>query len=391
MNEARAIEGRNVSSTTVNGAANALRNLDVLRGLLATYVVFGHARWLLWTGHQAFMHGAHPLWATALAYASSALRFPHEAVMVFFVLSGFFIHLRAAERLSAGKPSAFNTLDYLKRRAHRLAPPYLFALLLTVVCDSIGRHAYPALYAASTGNALLDENFRHMGYSAASVIPAVVMLPSSLDWHFGTNGPLWSLAFEVVYYLLYPVWLLLRRRGPGIAYGAGLALGLLAPAFPKLGFLGDVLHLYPVWLAGAATGELFCGRVLNTRRVVAGLLAAIAATAAMQCAHSPYSLLITYVTLGAAFVAIFTILPLAQQTRPFRWLEQLGVRSYSIYICHFPVLALIAARQFSLHGGRPAHGWLAIAGAIAALAVCCIGFELCEKHFLHSRLRVNPR
>lgn len=377
-------------NASVSDSASALRNLDVLRGVLAIYVVFGHARWLLWTGHQTFMHGAHPLWARALAYASSGFRFPHEAVMVFFVLSGFFIHLRAAELLASAKPMAFSAPDYLRRRLHRLAPPYLFALLLTVVCDFVGRHAYPVLYAAATGDALLDENFRHMGYSAAAVLPAAILLPSSLHWHFGTNGPLWSLAFEVVYYLFYPVWLRVRQTGPVVAYGAGLALGVLAPAFSQLGFLGEVLHLYPVWLAGAAVGELFCTRRLAAGRIAIGLTACVAAVLALRSGFPTFSLLVAYVALGAAFVTIFAMLRLSQDTRAFRVLEQLGVRSYTIYICHFPVLALIAARQFALCGGRPVHGWLAMGGALGALAICWTGFELCEKHFLHSRLRLDP-
>jgi len=38
-----------------------LRSLDVLRGLVATYVLLGHARWLLWTGHAAWIKLQHSL------------------------------------------------------------------------------------------------------------------------------------------------------------------------------------------------------------------------------------------------------------------------------------------------------------------------------------------
>ncbi len=40
--------------TTAHDRSN-LRALDALRGFLATYVVLGHARWLLWCGNAAFM------------------------------------------------------------------------------------------------------------------------------------------------------------------------------------------------------------------------------------------------------------------------------------------------------------------------------------------------
>ena len=77
-----------------------LRALDALRGLLAVYVLAGHARWLLWTGHREWLASAPAAWELPLGYSSAMLRYGHEAVMVFFVLSGFFIHLRAAEQFA---------------------------------------------------------------------------------------------------------------------------------------------------------------------------------------------------------------------------------------------------------------------------------------------------
>jgi peptidoglycan/LPS O-acetylase OafA/YrhL len=103
-----------------------LRSLDALRGLLACYVVFGHARWLLWAGFSEWNEHTHHFWANAMAYASASLRYGHEAVMVFFVLSGFFIHLRTAQRIAVDRPATLNTADYARRRIHRLLVPYLF-------------------------------------------------------------------------------------------------------------------------------------------------------------------------------------------------------------------------------------------------------------------------
>jgi peptidoglycan/LPS O-acetylase OafA/YrhL len=67
--------------------------------------------------------------------------------MIFFVLSGFFIHLRAAESDRTTTPSA---TAFYRRRAHRLGAPYAFALLVTIVLDAVGRAVWPALYHAAT-------------------------------------------------------------------------------------------------------------------------------------------------------------------------------------------------------------------------------------------------
>ena len=56
--------------------------------------------------------------------------------MVFFVLSGFFIHFRYAEPQSAAQ---FTSGAFYRRRWHRLAPPNFFALAVTLVCDLIDR------------------------------------------------------------------------------------------------------------------------------------------------------------------------------------------------------------------------------------------------------------
>src|SRR5688572_6013586 len=132
----------------------SLRNLDVLRGLLALYVVFTHARWLLWQGHSAFMAQPHAAWEKALAYGAGGFKYGHLAVMVFFALSGFFIHLRMAQKFADGVSSPhLGTVEYLKRRAWRILPVYYFALGLTLIFDLIGRAWYPMLYQAATPDA----------------------------------------------------------------------------------------------------------------------------------------------------------------------------------------------------------------------------------------------
>src|SRR5919205_40528 len=119
--------------------AGSLLFLDGLRGLAALYVVAGHARWLLWEGYsEGFL--AHPGQYTGLGkllvYASALLRYGHEAVLFFFVLSGFVIHLRYSRQLRAGNgESRFDWRSYVWRRAKRLYPPLLFALILTAVFD----------------------------------------------------------------------------------------------------------------------------------------------------------------------------------------------------------------------------------------------------------------
>ena len=108
------------------------------------------------------------------------------------------------------------------------------------------------------------------GYSAAAVLPALVVLPTSLGRDFGSNGPLWSLAFEAVYYAIYPAWLWLRRRNALAAF-AGVPAACLALAFiPVTAFPVTVLAHYPIWLAGAFLAERMAGAGVTSRTAMMG-------------------------------------------------------------------------------------------------------------------------
>jgi peptidoglycan/LPS O-acetylase OafA/YrhL len=71
-------------------------------------------------------------------------------------------------------------------------------------------------------------------------------------------------------------------------------------------------------------------------------------------------------------------------TSAFAWL---GIRSYSIYLLHFPFIVLLSAWTFSTLGARPSNGWLALVGGLTATAVGIAGFWVVERHFLHRPLR----
>lgn len=360
------------------------RNLDALRGLLAVYVALGHSRWLLWGGHATWLASAYQPWEAVPAYAAAFLRYGREAVMVFFVLSGFFIHYRAAMPL-ANSGADQRAGSFYRRRWHRLAPPYYFALAVTAVCDVLGRTWWPTLYLSRTGDPLLDHSFARTGYALESVVPALLLQPSSLGIDFGSNGPLWSLAYEAIYYALYPAWLMLRRRSWHAAYVAipVICLGLYfvpSPAFPLV-----VLAHYPIWLAGAYLAERLAVAGVSARVALTGAGLFVVGAALHIVNPNTLFALIAALAFGAGAVMVVASVPWRNSFT--RTAEFLGIRSYTIYIVHFPLLTLISAYTIHTHGARPLHGWLAMAGAVACVAFGCLCFEICERHFLHARFR----
>ncbi len=348
--------------------------LDALRGLLAVYVVAGHARWLLWTGHANWITEPHSLLGNGIAFASAGLRFGHEAVMVFFALSGFFIHMRMAKNPN----NKFNISQYSVRRIRRIIPPYLFALLLTVVLDTIGRHSFPTLYLGKTSDPLLNKLFLVKTYNARSVIPALTFVPSAMGEDFGSNGPLWSIGYEMIYYSLYPLWLYVRRASGVLAYIVIPVTLLATSELIPFSYCEAVLTKYPIWIAGAGLAELAMNQ---PRRLKLILFAATLLPLAIGILTNLIPII--HVCVGVSIVATFASLPAHLSKRRISQLfEHIGIRSYSLYACHFPVLVLISAWLVETRGVRPFNGFAALFGAAISTCLGLIFFELFERQFL---------
>lgn len=370
-----------------------LRHLDVLRAGLALMVLIGHARMMLWTGWQNWRALPHEWWETTVTVFFSGFRFGHQAVMVFFALSGFFIHWRAATALAEGRSTNFQAPDYLGRRARRILPPYFAALLFTVLLDLIGRSWWPRLYLAQTGDVWLDSNFSHAGYGWEAVVPALLAQPNLFGIRFGGNGPLWSIGHEVFYYLLYPLFMTLWQRRRWLAYWVGMGTGVACWFLPLAGWWSGMLAAYPIWLSGALMAEwLAAGNMRASVRRWAWILCGLGSLGALTGLHcvadSSLLSLGLNMLMGMSAIAAFAWMPFDMlNLRVGRIMEWLGIRSYSLYIFHFPVLVLLSAWCIQTFGERPFHGWLAAAGVALSLGFGLLAFHLVEHHFLPKRLR----
>jgi len=370
-----------------------LRHLDILRASLALMVLIGHARMMLWTGWQDWRAESHESWETVVVVLFSGFRYGHEAVIVFFALSGFFIHWRAATAWAQGTKVRFHSAEYLGRRARRILPPFYAVLVFTVVLDLIGRQWWPTLYLARTGDVLLDSNFSDAGYGWKAVAPALLAQPNLFGIRFGGNGPLWSIGHEVFYYLLYPMFMTLWQRHRLVAYGAGMSAGVACSFAPLAGWWSGMVAAYPIWLAGALMAEwLATWRVPASGRCWAwatGFVLSLGALAGLHWVTEPSLISLGLnMVMGMAAIAAFAWMPFdLTHLKPGRWLEWLGIRSYSIYIFHFPVLVLLSAWCIQTTGGRPLHGWLAAFGAALSLGTGLLAFHLVVRHFLPKRLQ----
>src|SRR5688500_13799557 len=139
---------------------NTLSYLNSLRGIAAIYVMVGHARWLLWEGYNSG-YLKHPedytYFDKFLVYFFSLFSSEHQAVIFFFVLSGFLIHLGYSYKLSGNVNASFDYRNYLFRRVRRIYPPLLFTLLITFLLDSMGSYFQYSIYFQGTPSPFINK------------------------------------------------------------------------------------------------------------------------------------------------------------------------------------------------------------------------------------------
>lgn len=388
--------------------------LDAVRGLAALYVLLAHARIMLFVGWSSAAIVAVP---KVLRAAADLTDFAHAAVLAFFLVSGYAIHYRQAHKLAHGDHS-LSWRTYAGSRARRLYPPLAAALLITLACDQLGSRLFAPAYADNQTGLTAFVSSMH-AETIQAFLGCLLFVQGWLTPIFGTNGPLWSLAFEAFFYVTYPLVLLASRRlGPiiclalftvvGAASGLAILHGARLAYHPgyQYGFLrqaGGALALlvyWPAWVAGAFLADARAGRVrlpdwLWTGAAIVGplALAAMAVSLELRQRHDSPLLADPLWVLGF-FGPLGWLTAAPHGARVRRWVLRLtqpllgiGERSYSLYVVHMPVLSVVSAAWFRDHASMPTSLWPAALGVAASLAVAGLVYQVVERHFLSDQRR----
>jgi peptidoglycan/LPS O-acetylase OafA/YrhL len=302
-------------------------------------VVAGHIRALFFRDYADVPHGLVP----ASFYVITGLG--REAVMVFFVLSGFWV---GGTVLAAVRKGRFQWTDYAIRRLSRLWVVVLPGLVLTFVCAAVTLHFFghsdvaagnPAYHGVAPAH--LAERIGVGPAAGNSVFLQEILVPS-----YGGDGPLWSLAYEFWFYAMFPMLLLVvatRDWRGRLVYAA-----LLGGVAWLVGW--TILSYFPVWLLGAAVA-VFRNRLLAwTDRLSARVLAPLRACAGIAVVGCMVASSVGLLgPVGDAAIAGATACLLALLLRDVRHGRVLGAvggyaeASYSLYVVHLPLLALLTA------------------------------------------------
>jgi peptidoglycan/LPS O-acetylase OafA/YrhL len=345
-------------------AARTSAHLDLIRGISALAVMVGHVRGLFFVD---FPNLVNPSRLTQVLYAVTG--FGHQAVIVFFVLSGYFIGTSVCESLDGHR---WSWPIYLVNRLTRLQLVLLPALILGFVWDQIGMLLpqaasiyYGGLYKYYSPSVALRSTF-------PVFIGNLFFLQSVVSPVFGSNGPLWSLSYEFWYYILFPALMIAAAAWVGVRIRVlyfGLALVLFW-------FVGTQISLYfLIWLMGTLIGRM---RHLNWPRspramVFASGIAALPFAVALVWVrvHPQASERLSDFTIGLCFaIWIYVLIQISYEdvSRAYaKAAKTLASFSYTLYLTHFPALLLLRGVLDPRGNWQPDLWHLAYALAIALL------------------------
>lgn len=327
--------------------------LEAIRGLAALYIVILHIN-----------QGKHLLF-----------RFGQEAVIIFFILSGFVIEYSSYRR----QIDTFK--HYFLRRFIRIYP-ILIAMFSVVSClKRVNLNDFEFLRDLF-GNLLMLQDF-------GSVKPNVIVPPLFAS-------ALWSLHYEWWHYMIYyPVKTLVNQRKQSIFVGfMSILLAIAYVFYPIAPF--RVLMYFPIWWTGVEMARSFIkhGKIyLKNFRIHISVLATICSVLALKSLFfvlqgnnyvlGEYPILETR-HFAASIVVI--LLGIVWQNSNF-WganLLKLGTWiapiSYALYIAHQPLL--VNARYLHFLGNKT----LELSLYLVVLCVFCITTELLFYPYLRRKI-----
>lgn len=302
--------------------------LDLIRFLAAFAVMACHFRGAFFNEYSLLPDNQHNPLIFSFYFIT---RLGFEAVLIFFVLSGFLVGGKAIMRMSQG---TFRAKDYAIDRFARIMLPLVSSLLFYIpICLYFG---IPIKVTDYIGSIL------------------------SLQGIF-TSAPfatLWSLSYEVWFYILmFSVALIWSKRKNN---NAKLYIGIILLTLSLLVFVKLRVSYLWVWLLGAIILTVNLDMSSRLRKVVcfSSFIISFLLILSLQVSSASRSISLSLIgnnvllrdviiVLFGLFFSIFikSIIDIVPKSRFFKIINKIGTKlaafSYTLYLTHAPVLRLL--------------------------------------------------
>ncbi|OWP61480.1 hypothetical protein CDA63_19230 [Hymenobacter amundsenii] len=326
----------------------SLNKLHALRGFCAFYVVVFHAKIILWSGGSLFLEKFPRInWSLAdyIYFSADMLSSAgQEMVIIFFVLSGFFIRHAQLKRVRTA-------LQFYVNRLLRIYPPFLFSITLSgVVLAYVAAFHHEVMDPMSSRalNQSLELAWQDMDLKKIGILRSIFFIRLD-NSYFGYNEAYWSLLPEVIFYFLVPFIFAKIRSYYWISlilYIAGLIMQVSGLGIHPVISYPLIYNCYFAVGVGfydfVKSNEVYIEKINNMNKILILLITVII-----------FGLIIVFAVLqekiyswplaGVLAIWLMSIL-LSKNTSENNVLinvfSRIGIFSFSLYLYHYPILII---------------------------------------------------
>jgi peptidoglycan/LPS O-acetylase OafA/YrhL len=326
--------------------------LNLFRGFAALWVAVAHC--FIWGG-----------------VALPMIADPKKAVDLFMVISGFLMVYQSDRRKA--EPFSWKTWRrFYLRRYFRIAPAYYVALaamaalwpLIAPAMDNL-QHLHFANWSQDHVYGPLYQDFGPLSL----LLHATFLFGLVPSYSFSTNLPDWSLSLEMQFYAVFPLIYMAARRFP--MWRVAVAILVVSVVLTRVYWFGGSRGLWPYYeepsLLVLKLPMFLVGMLIYEARKQKWLLGLAFVTFVVQAREYGVSLL-SLLAILLVFTACWMRGLWAAQLSRSRVVRFLSGTSYSLYLIHIFVIALVGAPlAVMLHKG----GYALLSG-VGAMVVTVI-------------------
>lgn len=317
-------------------------NLDIIRGLSALLVCVGHLRNVFFVDYSKLDHN--PNLFEKIFYFITSLG--HEAVLMFFLISGFLVGGSIIKNIHN-----FSFKIYLINRLSRLWIVLLPALFLTYLIDTQILFENKDLFSGKYFDVI------HSGPKLSSYDLSVFTFLGNLFFlqniffnTYGTIDPIWSLANEFWYYIIFPLFLMVLGLIKSNNYKIIISSFLIILIFYFLPM--NIIKYFLIWLLGVIIYfPVYKYKITNFNLIIFLILlttfGAILILSKLIFFDVFYNDLI--ISLSGFFLIIYSFnfninINVNLKTKINFIFIHLSNFSYSLYLIHFPLCLVIFSK-----------------------------------------------
>lgn len=326
---------------------NTSNLLNFSRWVAALLVVLGHVRAIYFQSYMESCSNA----AGRLFYFLTG--FGQESVVIFICLSGYLV---GGKLITSFSQNQFKVTDFIFNRINRIYIVLIPAIIIGALLDFIGiryfdfNHIYENAFAFPSCDYSIRDRF-----AIKNLIATLLMQQTVLTDTFGSNSPLWTLAYECWYYILFPLVLSVLYIKEKVVIKV---LFIISIVIYLLIYNPLILFYFIIWILGA----LFYHVNINNEKwqsitLIPFLICIVVSR--LKLIPNPY-----LVHLGIALSYMLIVISKKSKlwilTKFIRTNKLFASFSYSVYVLHFPIVVFISAISsnkfnFALKGNMSVH------------------------------------